>query len=270
VHGAATLSFIRRDGATRVADLYQRAPLRVLFPAEGDLGLATGIVATTSGGLVGGDRLDITVDVGDGAGALVTAQAAEKIYRSPGADCDVRLALTAGAGAWLEWLPQETILFDGARLRRNNSVAIEQGGRVLAGEILVFGRRASGERLNSGFIHEAWQVRRHGRLVWTDALRLQGNLAVALALPACLAGAAAIATLVYVGDDAPAALAFARDDASAGDDLLFAATLVGGILVGRWLARDAMQLRIAFGRFWAMLRHRIAGLPAVLPRVWSV
>ncbi|MFZ1414100.1 MAG: urease accessory protein UreD [Defluviicoccus sp.] len=269
--GAATLAFTRRQESTVLADLYQRAPLRILLPAAADIGVALGVVVVTSGGLVGGDRLDISVRCGDGSRAMICAQAAEKVYRSVGPDCKVAVSLAAGGNAWLEWLPQETILFDGARLHRNTAVDAAPSARVLAGEILVFGRRARGERFTRGHLFDRWQVRRGGRLAWADALRVDDPEA-AFASPACLAGMAAIATLIYVDPNAGGAVEVARaiGEPLAGASLEFAATLVGGVLIARWLAADAHTLRLAFGRFWAMFRHRVAGLPPVLPRLWSI
>lgn len=271
--GEAELSFTRsEDGQTRLAHLYQRAPLRALFPASAEPGLATAVLVTTTGGLVGGDRLDVRVTAGAGAAVQVTPQAAEKVYRSLGADCRLSLDLRAGDDAWLEWLPQETILFESARLDRTTRIDCAPGARVLAGEMLVFGRRARGERFTRGRIRDAWEIRREGRLVWADALLLDSDLARVLASTACLAGAAAVASAVYVaGSGLSDALALARDLTShAASDMAAAATCVAGVLVVRWLSRDASALRAAFGRFWAAFRHRIGGRAEGLPRAWSV
>ncbi len=272
VHGVANLRFRRLDGRTRLADLDQRAPLRVLFPRSADAGVPTGVVVTTTGGLVGGDRLDLAIAVDDGAAAVVTAQAAEKVYRSLGADCRVRVRLTAGPGSWLEWLPQETILFEGARLRRTTVLDLAPSARVMAGEMLVFGRTASGETLSRGLVRDAWEVRRGGRLAWMDALHMEGDLAEPLASCAGFAGATATATLVYAGDDSETRLDLAREliREYIDEDLKAAATIVGGVLVVRWLGRDGLRLRTAYGAFWAAFRHHVGGLRAALPRVWSI
>lgn len=271
MHGAAELSFRRVGAATRLATLYHQAPLRVLFPAAEEPGLAPAVLVTTSGGLAGGDRLDVRVTARDGAALQVTTQAAEKVYRSTGADSLVEIDLAAEEGAWLEWLPQETILFDRSRLSRRTRIEAAPGARVLASEILVFGRRARGERLCQGLIREAWEVRRGGRLIWADALAMSGDLAATLAAPACFAAAAAVATLLYVGADAADALTLARDlTAGGGEGEIAAATCVGGVLVLRWLAHDARALRDAFARVWSALRHRLGGWAPALPRVWAV
>lgn len=271
MQGAVALAFRRGEGGARLARLYQRAPLRALFPRADGCGVTQAVLLTTSGGLVGGDRLDVQVAAEEGAAVLVTPQAAEKVYRSLGPDCRVSVRLSAGSGSWLEWLPQETILFDGARLDRTTVIDAAPGARVLAGEMLVFGRRARGEALRRGRLREAWQVRRDRRLVWADALRADGDLRQTLSGAACLAGAAAVATAIYLGDDGEGALAVARGLTSVvnGGDMA-AASLVAGVLVVRWLASDARLLRAAFGRFWTAMRQRLGGWPPVLPRVWSI
>ena len=271
VRGEAEVVFAHRQGRTALASLYQHDPLRVLFPAPPPGELPTAAVVTTSGGLVGGDELTIRIAAGDGTGVLVTAQAAEKIYRSAGTDCRIAMTLDAGPDAWLEWLPQETIVFEGARFRRRTVIAAAAGARVLAGEILVFGRTAMGETLNTGLLRDAWEVRRGGRLAWADALHMAGNLTLPLNHPAGLGGAAATATAVYVGDDGPGHLEGVRALLEGcGEGVRAAASVVNGILVVRWIAPAAPALRRAFGDFWAAFRQRAAGLPERLPRLWHI
>lgn len=274
MHGAIDLAFQASPGGkggARLARLYQRAPLRALFPVADGCGVTQAVLLTTSGGLVGGDRMDVRVAAGEGAAVLVTPQAAEKVYRSLGPECRIRIDLAAGPESWLEWLPQETILFEGARLDRRTVIEAAPGACVLAGEMLVFGRRARGEAMTRGGLREAWEVRCDGRLVWADTLSAGGDLRPVFAAASCLAGAAAVATAIYLGDGVEAALGLARDLTAAGSaGEMAAATLVGGLLVVRWLAPDPRRLRDAFARFWAAMRHRLGGLPAVLPRVWSV
>jgi urease accessory protein len=272
VHGVARLAFVHEDGASRLDVLDQRAPLRVLFPEPHDPGVPLAVLVTTSGGLVGGDLLEVAISTGPGAAALVTTQAAEKVYRSQGAACEIRLALDAGPGSWLEWLPNETIVFDAARLRRRTAVSLAADARLLAGEIVVLGRLARGERFTSGTIHDAWEIRRDGRLVWTDAFRLDDDLAQAQASPAGLAGAGALATIVFAGEAAErlggplAALA----ERLANEDLRIGTTRIGAILLARLLAQDPRALRGAFAELWAYLRGEAGSLSPRLPRLWSI
>lgn len=270
--GAARLSFVRDGAASRLDELYQAAPLRVLFPRPHDPGVPTAVLATTSGGLVGGDCLDIAVAVGAAAKVLVTAQAAEKVYRSAGGTCRIRLSLDAGPGSWLEWLPNETIVFDAARLRRTTRVSLDADAGVLAGEIVVFGRRARGERFASGSIYDSWEVRKQGRLIWTDAFRLADDPARVLASKACLDGAAAAGTIVCFAA-APGeliALVRALGNKVENEDTHIGATQIGAMVLVRLLARDARALRTAFAAIWAALRHAAAGLAPRLPRLWTI
>ena len=140
-NGTAEIGFGCREGITRLTHLYQRDPLRVLFPtpAAGDPLLA--VLVTTSGGLVAGDRLDIGVRLAENAVAHVTASAAEKVYRSLGPTTRIRQSLSVAAGAALEFRPLETIMFDGARLWRETTIELEPGAGFLGGEIVVLGRR---------------------------------------------------------------------------------------------------------------------------------
>jgi urease accessory protein len=216
--------------------------------------------------------MDIAVTARAGSGALVTAQAAEKVYRSTGGDCRIDVRLTVEDGGWLEWLPQETIVFEGARLRRKTELDVFGGGRAMAGEMLVFGRTASGETLTRGLVRDAWSARRGGRLVWADALHMEGDLAEPLGAPACLNGAVATATTVYAGDDAEACLGTARTILSeyANEATPAGATVVGGLLIVRWLGYDSLALRTAYGAFWVALRRYVRGGDDPLPRVWSI
>jgi urease accessory protein len=271
IHGGAEIRFEHRDGATRLARLYHHDPLRVLFPNPRSGDLALGTLVTTSGGLVGGDRLDIGLSVGPCAAALVTTQAAEKVYRSIGPDVHVSTSLTAGDDAWMEWLPQEAILFNGARLRRATSLDVAGSGRVMAGELLVFGRIAHGERFTRGLARDAWEVRRDGRLIWADALHLDGDIVEILDHPGCFGGAAAYGTILYAAPDADRHLSAARtmmESLPAG--VRAAATCFDGLLVIRWIGDPAHHVRQAYARFWSAFRFHVANLPARLPRLWDV
>jgi urease accessory protein len=272
--GIAEIRFAKRGGVTRLDHLYQRDPLRVLFPtpAEGDSSLA--VVVTTSGGLVGGDRLDVGVGVGPGAAAHVTASAAEKIYRSTGRTAAITQSLSIGSGAALEFLPPETILFDGARLRRETVVDLAAGSAFLGGDIVVFGRRARGERFVSGFLREVWEVHRDGQLVWGDALHLEGDIGRIIDNAACFDGAAAFATMILAapGTDPQGRLDLARavQSAAATTGLRAGATAIAGLVVARWLAAEPAALRRAYADLACHFRASALGLPPHLPRIWHV
>lgn len=272
-HARPPAALQRGDGAAELvfspalSHLYQRSPCRVLFPNVEAGEPPNAVLLTTCGGLTGGDRVRTTVTVEQGAMATVTSQAAEKIYRSLGEDCRVEATLTAGADAWLEFLPHETILFDGARLRRTTELHVAPGGKLLACEMVVFGRVARGEEFRRGFLRDAWTVRQANRLVWTDALKLGDDIPLLLAGVSTFAGARAMASALYVADDAASHLEAARELlAEAGSQA--GVTVVNGILLARFLGADAGQVRNDLGVYLAGLRQGAAGLARRLPRVW--
>jgi urease accessory protein len=263
--GAARLVFAHR-GTTRLARLFQKAPLRVLMPrpAPGDLPCA--VLLNTSGGIVGGDALQVAVRVEAGAAAVVTSQAAEKAYRSAGADATLEVDLDLEEGTWLEWLPQETILFDGARLRRRLRVHAAAQARLVAVDVLVFGRRARGERFRRGSFYDRWEIRVGGHLAWVDALRLTPEPGALLDAPFGFAGAGAAATAIYVASDAVDRLDLARALIDH-PKVRSGATCVGPVLVLRWLDRDPAAVRAAVQQFCARFRHAVAGLPECVPLI---
>ena len=271
--GVAEIGFVRRDGSTRLAHLYQTDPLRVLFPAPAAGDPVQAAIVTTSGGLVAGDRINIAVRVGHEASAHVTASAADKIYRSAGPTTAIQQSFTVGDGGALEFLPPETILYDGSRLTRETLVELAPGAAFLGGGIVVFGRRARGERFTHGLLREVWEVSREGCLVWGDALHLDGDIARIIEDPACFAGAAGFATLILAPagrdpqsfvDGARAVQAGAPQGATAG------VTAIAGLAVARWLAADAALLRQAYADLACHWRAEALGLPRQLPRIWHV
>jgi urease accessory protein len=264
--GAADIVFGRRGERTALVDLYQRTPCRVLFPRPDADGLPVAVLLTTSGGITGGDRIRIGVELNEGAEAVVTTQAAEKIYRSLDTDAAVTVGLTVGAGGWLEYLPQETILFDGARLDRRTEARLAPDARLLACEMVMFGRLARDEALTRGKLHDAWRIRRGDRLVWADALRLDGDIATLLAAPAGFDGARALATALYVGDDAESLMPLARELAEGGESR-GGASLVNGVLIARFLGPRPELVRRDLMRYVTGLRQGAGRAPS-LPRVW--
>ncbi len=266
--GAAEIVFARHGAGTVLARLYQRAPIRVLFPRPeaGDLPIAA--LLTTSGGIAGGDRLRLEIAVQSDAGAVATTAAAEKAYRSLGPEAHMEVRLSVSERGWLEWLPQETILFDGARLVRRVEAHVASTGRLLVVEAIVFGRAARGEVFTRGLAHDALRVHVGGRLAWADALRLEGHIGGRLDAPAGFAGCRALATVAYVGADAAAHLALARGLVE--DDFCRAgASVVNGVLLARFLAARGDAVRRAVARYVAGLRQAAAGLPPVTPRLWN-
>lgn len=265
--GAAEIVFGRSDrGGTALVDLYQRTPCRVLFPRPEADDLPVAVLLTTSGGLTGGDRIRLAVGVTENAAAVVTTQAAEKIYRSLGTDCTVAVTLTIGEGGWLEFLPQETILFEGARLDRRTAATLAPDARLLACEMVVFGRIARDEHLTQGKLHDSWRIKRGGRLIWADALRLEGDIAATLAAPSGFGGARALATALYVGGDAETLVPLARGLAESGESR-GGASLVNGVLIARFLGPRPELVRRDLMRYVTGMRQAVGRSPT-MPRVW--
>jgi len=263
--GESRVAFAVREGATRLADLYQRDPCRVMFPEPEPGEPPQAVLLTTSGGVTDGDRLKMTVEVGPGAAAVAATQAAEKIYRAAkgGGHCSMDIAVSVGEGATLDWLPQETILFEGARLKRRTVADVARGGSLLACEMVVLGRAASGERFTGGLLLDSWSVRRPGetgdRLMWTDTLRVEGETPTGAGFGA----ANALATVIGVWDEPQSRFEAARTLLEQSGEVRAGVTLVNGVMVARLLG-EATRVRAATIGFLTSFRGRR------LPRVWHV
>jgi len=259
--GECRLVFARRDGQTRLADLYQRDPCRVLFPDSEPGAPPQGVLLTTSGGVTSGDSLKIHVEAGPDTEAIVATQAAEKIYRATltGDACTIDIKVVVGAAARLDWLPQETILFQGARLKRRTVAEVEEGASLLACEMVVLGRAASGERFTGGLLLDSWSIRRAGRLVWTDTLRIEGETPDG----AGFGTANALATVIGVWDEPQARFETARALLDETPGVRAGVTLVNGVMVARLLG-EATSVRAAVIGFLSAFRGQ------KMPRVWHV
>ena len=153
------------------------------------------VLLNTAGGVTGGDRFVTEVDVAPYTTTTLTTlttQTAERIYRSTGENDQITTSIKIAENARVDWLPQETILFDDERLQRSLSVEMATSATLLAIEPLVFGRAAMGETVANGFISDQWRIRRGGKLVYADALRVNGEIAETLATDATLAGSSPV------------------------------------------------------------------------------
>jgi urease accessory protein len=258
------LSVRRRDADSVLDGLRQAGCLKLRFPRSITPGWLDVLTLNTSGGVAGGDRLESSFTLDGGARATIAAQAAERFYRSMpnGPPSRVRTRIEVGAGGSAEWLPQETILFDRSSVDRRLEVDLAADAWFLGLEMIVFGREAMGERVRLGSLRDVIRVRRAGRLLLHDAVRLDGAVEAALQRRAVGQGARAVATLVHVAPDAEANLAAIRvalDGAPANS----AASAWDGMLVVRVLTPDGAMLRRAVGAALTVLRA-----PRPLPRVW--
>lgn len=260
--GAVVFDVHLKDGKTRRRQLHESGSLRVRFPSPEDHGLSAMFV-NTAGGAAGGDRFDIAIAAGEGARLTMSTAAAEKIYRSHGPAAEINIALKAEAGAHLAWLPQETILFDRARAQRRIDIDLADSASLVACEIVVFGRAAMGETMQAGAFTDRWRLRRGGRLVFAENIRLDGDIAAKLASRAIGCGAVAIGTaLIVPGDEA--LVERVRGEAESLYDRFLGEVGISawnGFAMARFCAQDAMKLR-------ADMMAVLARSGAMLPRMW--
>jgi urease accessory protein len=262
-NGAVAVAFAS-DGT--LESLFQSDPCRFFLPPPPRGDLPQGLFLTTSGGIAAGDKLDLRFTWRKEARASVTSGAAEKIYRrGGGASAEIATSLSVGAGAYAEFLPQETILFRDAGLKRQCRVDLAADATLLASDMVVLGRAASGERFDQGRLLDRWAIYRDGQLVHFDALALDAANG-ALADQAGFDGAGAFGFALLAGPAAPSLLDKARE-ILANSTLLCGATLVHDILLLRWLAAGGEELRQAVGAVVGGLRGRL-GLPAHPPSLW--
>jgi urease accessory protein len=193
------------------------------------------ILINVSGGLAGGDRIEIDAEASEGAALTLTSQAAERVYRTLGPAAKVSVTLRAGAGASLFWLPQETIMFEGSALSRRLDVSLAEGATFLAAEMLVFGRHEMGESLHRVSVSDHWQVRADA-LIHAEALRTGPDWTTS---PARLAGNLAAATVLLVSPEADGRLDAVRRLLGPDDG----ASAWNGKLVARLLAKDSFHLK---------------------------
>ena len=247
------------EGATRRRQLHESGSLRVRFPSPEAEGLSA-VFVNTAGGIAGGDRFDIDIAVGAGSSLAVTTAAAEKVYRAQGPAAEVNIALKAAAGARLSWLPQETILFDRARVSRQIDIDLAEGASLLLCEIVVFGRAAMGERMLHGEFVDRWRLRRGGRLVFAETVRLDGDIGAKLTESAVAKGGVAIGTALIVPGDEALVERIREVSNSFGGEVGISSW--NGFAMARFCAQDAARLR---ADMMAVLGRASA---TALPRMW--
>ncbi len=272
--GEGRVSFKRRGSATVLDEVYQSGCCKIRFPGV-DANLPyEAVLLNTAGGLTDGDVFNTLVSWGADTHAVVTTQAAERVYKSRGLPARVENRLNVADGATALWLPQETIMFDGGRLSRRLEADIEETGCLLACESVVFGRRAMGETVRAGFLLDAWRVRLGGRLVFADTLRLDGAVDEVLSRPAAASGAGAAASVICVGDKSAELLEPLRGVVKELQSVS-GCSVIGPVLLTRILAADGAQLRRDLSR---VLTHLMSAVSpdygyregaASLPRVWN-
>ncbi|RFB79193.1 urease accessory protein UreD [Methylovirgula sp. 4M-Z18] len=258
--GEIRARFAATAGRTRLMQAYEHGGLRLRCPhvASG----CEAVLINTGGGMAGGDHASYSFIAEAKADLTVTTQSAEKIYRSQGATTQVGVTLQIGAEAGLEWLPQETILFDQALLSRRLDASLETDSSLTLMESVVFGRLARSETVHHGIFRDRWRVKRNGHLIFAEDVRLSGPIASILDRRACGNGARMVATLLHVAPDAESKLEVARaalQDSSAEAG----ASAWNGMLLVRLISPSPEHVRASIVSLLAALRRRSA------PRVWQ-
>jgi urease accessory protein len=265
--GSCQIVLSGSEKGTRIMDVFQRFPIHVMFPRAGGA-VEEAVLINTAGGIAGGDRLESGVTALANASIAVTTQAAEKVYRALNEPARIATRLKACEAAKLAWLPQETIVFNRARLSRETEIELCSGAELLALEWLVLGRAAHGEEMVGGHITDSWRVKKDGRLIWADGFRATDETFPHLHRKALLSNCKAIATLVYFGPHLDKRLAFLRDIApSLACDC--AATSVGGLIVVRFAAKVSSDLRLALRGFLQQFGEELGRGPFRVPKMWS-
>jgi urease accessory protein len=257
--GSVTFDVHQVEGVTRRRQLHESGSLRVRFPSPEAVGLSA-VFVNTAGGVAGGDRFEIKITAGEGSRIAVTTAAAEKIYRAKGPAAQFDIALKAAAGSQLSWLPQETILFNEARLSRRIDIDLAESASLALCEIVVFGRTAMGERLLQGGLVDRWRLRRGGRLVFAETIRLDGDIGEKLSKAAVAKDGVAIGTALIVPGDEALVERLRELSSSFGGEVGISAW--NGFAMARFCAQDAARLR---ADMVAVLR-RATGL--AMPRLW--
>ena len=230
------------SGTTRLIDRREEGAMRFRFPNSGG---CEAMLVNVAGGLAGGDQVLIEARAEQGAVLSLSSAAAERVYRSAGAQTQIEITLNVAASS-LIWLPQETLLHDGARLNRRLTIDLDGESTLLLGEMLYFGRNACGETYARGSLRESWRIRRDHRLILADETRLDGTFGDTLTRASSLGKASAMATLLFAHHDAGERLACIRAGLAAHSRVESGASDLGGLVFVRMLAEDGAALRAAF------------------------
>ena len=258
--GRIALAVDQALGVTRRRRVHEAGSLRVRFPNQDMPGMLDAVIVNTAGGMTGGDRFDIDIEVAAGAALTVTTAAAEKIHRSLAPDTEIAVRLQVGSCGTLAWLPQEMIVFDQVRLKRAIDVDLAPDAHLLLAEAVIFGRSAMGEAVTSGKLLDRWRVRRGGALVFAETVRLDGMVAETLARRAVAAGGVAVASVLKIpgGDDDVTAVRAAAEN------------LRGEVGISAWNGHAVVRLVAPGGE---ILRHDLMVVLRTLhsrplPRLW--
>jgi urease accessory protein len=249
---------------TKLERCYQEGDAKIRFPRNHD-GLFEAVLINTAGGLTGGDRLDWKIDLGPRTSAALTTPACEKIYRSCHGAAIIKTMLKVDDNACLNWLPQETILFNQASLSRKLDVDLAPSARFLAVEAVVLGRKSMGESVCELNFRDQWRVRKDGSLIHADDFLFEGNILETAGANASLASNRAFAKLLYTGPESNEVLTMLVDKLRKSPGLgTSGVSTYGGKIIGRVLAPDSYTLRASL---LPIFQNFMPG--GNLPKVWN-
>ena len=220
------------------------------------------------GGIAGGDQLEIGIRLQAGAQVLVTLPGASKWYRSRDAAATQRVRVSVAAGAALEWLPPETIVFNEAAAIMQTSIDLAAGGSYIGWEILCLGRTASGERFDAGNIRQTTEITVAGELIWSERCHLAGGSGL-LTSAAGLGGAPVSAVMLAAGKSVIPELVAQCRDMKPGDGARCGITAMPNVFAARYVGHSGEQAKCYFIDLWRLLRPFFAGRAAVTPRIWT-
>lgn len=270
-HGSLNLVYAQRGGKTQLIHNQVKAPLKVQRPfyPEGP-GVCHSVVLHTAGGIVGGDRLSLSCHLEPNTQALITTAAASKIYRSNGLQAKQSIQMQVDAGATLEWLPQETIVFNGAIYRTDLRVELAPTASWLGWEITRFGRSARGERFLQGEWRSHTEVWQQGQPLWIDRQWLPGKEEI-INSPHGLAGQSVVGSLVWIGQAVePELVEKARMWINVECQGQAGVTRITSGILCRYRGSNSAEVRNWFTAVWQLLRLSFLGRPSCPPRVWQI
>lgn len=273
-HGNLDIAYAYRNGKTQPIRDRVQAPLKVQRPFYPEGEICHTAILHTAGGIVGGDRNTIKLKLQPQAQALVTTTAANKIYRSNGLQARQTVEIQIDENACLEWLPQETIVFNGANYRQDLRVELAPGASWLAWEIVRFGRSARGERFLQGEWRSHAEVWQQGKPLWLDRQWLPGHEAIVNS-PHGLAGHSIVASLTWIGCEVSTGLVEKCRDFTCNVSTTIPITNYGvtrlpqGLLC-RYRGSSSIEVRNWFTSVWQLLRLSLLGRSSCLPRVWQI
>ncbi len=268
-HGSLCLEFANRQGSTQIIHSQAKAPLKIQRPfyPEGSE-VCHSVIMHTAGGIVGGDQLSVDIRLKPNAHALITTAAASKIYRTNKREARQIIHVDVASGACLEWLPQETIVFNQAVYRQDMRVDLATDASWLGWEVVRFGRSARGERFIEGNWRSHTEVWQHDRPIWVDRQWLLGSEEVFTSSHG-LANCPVVASLAWIGRSVDPELVEKARSVWVGDGEIGVTRLMSGLLC-RYRGTSTMEARRWLLEVWRLVRSGFLDRPVCIPRVWQL